>query len=81
MPTQLRRDQLAERRANFQRQTLLELQEAVQDLFRATGAAHVQDERAFRETRHCLNSAIQFRSFLLRWADCHSYGATEAESA
>jgi hypothetical protein len=46
----LRRDQLAERRANFQRQTLLELQEAIQDLLRATGAAHVQDQRVFRET-------------------------------
>lgn len=46
----LRRDQLAERRANFQRQTLLELQEAIQDLARATGACSAYDEKVFRET-------------------------------
>jgi hypothetical protein len=46
----LRRDQLAERRANFQRETLLELQEAVQDLARATGASHHHDEMAYRQT-------------------------------
>ena len=45
-----RRDQLSEQRWSFQRQTLLELQEAIQDLARATGAAHHQDEMAFRET-------------------------------
>lgn len=64
----LRRDQLAERRANFQRQTLLELQEAVQDLVRATGAAHVQDERMFRETgrwqRQPLGEEINQQIFL-----------------
>jgi hypothetical protein len=64
----LRRDQLAERRANFQRQTLLELQEAVQDLIRATGAAHVQDERAFKETgrwqREKLGEEINQQIFL-----------------
>jgi hypothetical protein len=38
-----RRDQLSEQRRSFQRQTLLDLQEAIQDLARATGAAHVQD--------------------------------------
>jgi hypothetical protein len=46
----LRRDHLAERRVTFQRQTLLELQEAVQDLARSTGESHVQDERAYKET-------------------------------
>jgi hypothetical protein len=44
------RDQLAERRAEFQRQTLIELQDAVFDLMRATGAMHHQDEMAFRKT-------------------------------
>jgi hypothetical protein len=64
----LRCDQLAERRATFQRQTLLELQEAVQDLVRATGAAHVQDERMFRETgrwqRQPLGEEINQQIFL-----------------
>jgi hypothetical protein len=64
----LRRDQLAERRANFQRQTLLELQEALQDLARATGAANVQDERAFKETgrwqRQLLGEEINQQIFL-----------------
>jgi hypothetical protein len=45
-----RSDQLAERRAEFQRQTLIELQDAVFDLMRATGAMHHQDEMAFRKT-------------------------------
>ena len=44
------RTQLAERRASFQRQTLLDLQEAVFDLMRATGAMHHQDEMAYRKT-------------------------------
>jgi hypothetical protein len=46
----VKRDQLAERRAEFQRQTLIELQDAVFDLMRATGAMHHQDEMAFRKT-------------------------------
>jgi hypothetical protein len=45
-----RRDQRSEQRRNFQRQTLLELQEAVQDLARASGATHHHDEMAFRQT-------------------------------
>jgi hypothetical protein len=47
-----RHDQLSDQRRNFQRETLLALQEAVQDLARATGAAHHQDEMAFRTTGH-----------------------------
>jgi hypothetical protein len=46
----VRHDQMAERRAEFQRQTLIELQDAVFDLMRATGAMHHQDEMAFRKT-------------------------------
>jgi hypothetical protein len=46
-----RRMQLAERRADFQRQTLLDLQEAIQDLARATGAAHHEDRMAFKKTQ------------------------------
>ena len=34
---ELRRDQLAERRADFQRETLIQLQEATTDLSRAVG--------------------------------------------
>jgi hypothetical protein len=30
--------------------------------------------------RRCLNSAIHFRSFLLHWANRHSYGDIEEES-
>lgn len=45
-----RRDQREERRTTFQRQILLDLQEAVNDLARATGAANVQDVRAYRLT-------------------------------
>lgn len=46
----LRHDQLEERRTTFQRQNLLDLQEAVNDLARAAGAANVQDNRAYRQT-------------------------------
>jgi hypothetical protein len=45
-----RRDKLSEQRRNFQRETLLALQEAVFDLTRTTGAAHHQDEMAYRKT-------------------------------
>jgi hypothetical protein len=45
-----RREALSDQRRNFQRQTLLELQEAVQDLTRATGAMHHHDDMAFRRT-------------------------------
>ncbi len=45
-----RREQLSDQRRNFQRETLLVLQEAIQDLARATGAAHHQDEMAFGTT-------------------------------
>jgi hypothetical protein len=44
-----RRDQLAEHLTTFQRQTLLDLQEAVMDVARTTGAAHHLDEMAYRE--------------------------------
>lgn|ERR1700735_2607249 len=46
----LRRNQLEERRTTFQRQNLLDLQEAVSDLARATGQANVQGNKAYRET-------------------------------
>lgn len=63
----LRRDQLAERRAEFQRQTLLELQEVLQDLARAVGASHHQDEMQFKETgrwqRHLIRSEIDDQFF------------------
>jgi hypothetical protein len=45
-----RRDQLAERRAAFQRQTLLDLQEAIMQLVRTAGAMHYEDVMAFRTT-------------------------------
>jgi len=45
-----RREQLTERRAEFQRQTLLDLQDALFDLMRTTGAMHHQDEMAYRQT-------------------------------
>lgn len=45
-----RQEQLAERRSTFQRQTLLDLQEAMMQLVRATGAMHHQDVMAFRTT-------------------------------
>src|SRR5216683_6755018 len=44
-----RRDQLGERRASFQRQTLLDLQQAVQDLGRTSGAIHHQDMQDFKK--------------------------------
>jgi hypothetical protein len=46
----LRRAQLEERRTTFQRQNLLDLQESVNDLARATGATNVEDYRAYRQT-------------------------------
>ncbi|MEH2504991.1 hypothetical protein V1290_003802 [Bradyrhizobium sp. AZCC 1578] len=46
-----RRDQRFIRRITFQRETLLELQEASLQLARATGKAHYLDEMAFRESR------------------------------
>jgi hypothetical protein len=46
----VRRDQLFERRTTFQRQTLLDLQEAALELARAVGLAHHQDYLAFRAT-------------------------------
>ena len=45
-----RRDQLFERQTTFQRQTLLDLQEAIMQLVRCAGAMHHQDVMAFRET-------------------------------
>jgi hypothetical protein len=48
--TEARRDQLRERRSDFQRQTLLDLQEAASDLIRACGAIYVQNVAAFRQT-------------------------------
>jgi hypothetical protein len=45
-----RRDQIVERRTTFQRQTLLELQDACMDLVRGTGAAHHHDRMAFRKS-------------------------------
>jgi hypothetical protein len=45
-----RKEQRFERRVTFQRQTLLELQEACVNLARATGASHHKDGMAFRET-------------------------------
>ncbi len=45
-----RRGQRFERRTNFQRQTLLDLQEAVMKVVRVTGEMNQQDEMAFRAT-------------------------------
>jgi hypothetical protein len=45
-----RRDQLAQQRRSFQRETLLALQESVNDMMRATHEAHHKDEMAFRST-------------------------------
>lgn len=45
-----RRAQIYERHVIFQRQTLLDLQDALNDLGRATGAMHIQDEKAYRAT-------------------------------
>ena len=45
-----RRDQLAQQRRTFQRETLLALQDAVMDLARATTAVVHQDEMEFRKT-------------------------------
>lgn len=44
------RTQMLERRITFQRQTLLDLQDALSKLGRATGAAAHQDRMAFRTT-------------------------------
>lgn len=44
------REQLAQQRRVFQRETLLALQEVTFDVIRATGAAHHQDEMSFRAT-------------------------------
>jgi hypothetical protein len=46
----VRRDQLFERRTSFQRQTLLDLQEASMQLARSVGAIHHQDKMAYRST-------------------------------
>ncbi|MGD1027123.1 hypothetical protein [Candidatus Binatus soli] len=45
-----RRDHLFERRTDFQRQTLLDLQEATMQLMRATAAINHEDVMAFRKT-------------------------------
>jgi hypothetical protein len=45
-----RRDQLAERRNNFQRQTLLELQEAISDIARTTASMHLGDLKSVKQT-------------------------------
>jgi len=45
-----RSDQLYERRTNFQRQTLLDLQDALMDLVRTAGAMHHKDVTAYRGT-------------------------------
>jgi hypothetical protein len=44
-----RRDQFLERRKDFQRQTLLDLQEAVMELIRTAGEMHYQDLMASRK--------------------------------
>jgi hypothetical protein len=57
-----RRDKFYERRTDFQRQTLLDLQEAMSDLIRSTGAAHHQDTMAYRQTgkwqKHLLGEVL-----------------------
>jgi hypothetical protein len=45
-----REDRLREQRTTFQRETLLNLQEAVMDMTRATAEAHVADMNAYRKT-------------------------------
>jgi hypothetical protein len=45
-----RRNQLFERRTSFQRQTLLDLQEACMQLARTTGAMHHLDSMAYRSS-------------------------------
>src|SRR5260370_5590039 len=47
---EMRRIQVAERRADFHRQTLLDLQEVLQDFARAAGAAYHADVMAFKKT-------------------------------
>lgn len=44
-----RLEKLAERRITFQRQTLLDLQEAMMQLIRSAGATHFQEVAAFRK--------------------------------
>lgn len=44
-----RLEKSAERRITFQRQTLLDLQEAMMQLLRSSGATHVQDVAGFRK--------------------------------
>jgi hypothetical protein len=46
----VRRDQLFERRTTFQRQTLLDLQEAAMQATRFTSMIHQHDKRAYRST-------------------------------
>jgi hypothetical protein len=46
----VRREQLFERRTSFQRQTLLEIQEASMQLVRSVGAIHHEDKMAYRST-------------------------------
>lgn len=46
-----RRAQMYERRVTFQRQTLLDLQDALNDLARAVGAIHLEDERTYHQIR------------------------------
>jgi hypothetical protein len=46
----LRQDAIAERRTQFQRQTLLDLQPALMDLARHTGKMHLHDLRGYRAT-------------------------------
>src|SRR5580700_4913536 len=53
-----RRDHVLEQRRNFQRDTLLALQEAIADLARATGAAHHQNEMNYRKTGEWQNQLL-----------------------
>jgi hypothetical protein len=45
-----RKDQQVERRIEFQRKTLLELQDTVMDVARTTGSMHVKDLTEYRES-------------------------------
>jgi hypothetical protein len=62
-----RRIQIAERRADFQRKNLLDLQEAIQDLARSSGAIIHADTMKFRETqqwrRHLLPEDLNQAQF------------------
>jgi hypothetical protein len=67
-----REDRLREQHTTFQRETLLNLQEAVMDMTRATAEAHVADMNAYRKTGEWRTTVIPALEEGIRLASSHT---------